>query len=154
MDFNAFIPFEFGYISEPLLIRLRGVELAIKEVFGKILRIFCLPCTAVVVVLDGRFYILYPTDTKDSLVIDVDIVIVSQIIVDTAVAFVGAFHMNLLDFLSKSLVLGDPMTSVSRRPFMIGGTSHMKQLTGSFYGIFRFRIAFFYGCVEMALPYL
>jgi hypothetical protein len=43
---------------------------------------------------------------------------------------------------------------IPRRPFMIGRTSHMKQLTGCLNGIPRFCMAFFYSNVDMPLPHL
>ena len=126
MYFKTFVPLKFSNVGEPLLIRLRGEELAVKKVFGKILRILGLSRAAIVVVLDGGFYVLCPTDAKYPLVIDVDIVVVSQIIVDTAVAFVRAFHMDFLDLFRKPLVFGNPAALVPRRPFMVGGTGDMK----------------------------
>lgn len=38
----------------------KHVKLAVKKVLCKILWILCLPCAAVVVVLDGGFYVLCP----------------------------------------------------------------------------------------------
>lgn len=45
---NAFIPFEFRHIGQPLLVGLVRVELAVEKILRNVLRIFCPPGAAMV----------------------------------------------------------------------------------------------------------
>jgi hypothetical protein len=78
----------------------------------------------------------------------------SQIVIDTAVAFVRACCVDFFNFYGKLLVLGCSVTRLVGYPLVVGGTSHMKQPARNFYGILLVQMALFYGFVNMALPYL
>ena len=94
MYLNTLIPFELRHISEPLLIGFVSVKLTAQQVFGKILRILGLPGTAVVIIFHSRPYISGPADPQHSLVIDMDAIIMAQIVIQSPVAFIWAFHMD------------------------------------------------------------
>jgi len=49
---NTFIPSEFCDIRKPLFVGLVRIELAVEQVFCDVLRILCLPGTAMITVLD------------------------------------------------------------------------------------------------------
>lgn len=104
MHYNTLIPFELCDIGKPFFIGLVCMELTIQQIVGNILRILRLPCAAMIVVFDGGFNILCPTDTKDALIVDVDIVVMLQIIIDAAVSLIWTVHVYLLYFFGKRFV--------------------------------------------------
>lgn len=97
VHFSSLIPLEFCYIREPLLVGLCGMKLTIQQVFSNMLRVFLLPGTATVVVLHGRAYVSDPADAQHPLVIDVDAVVMAQVIIEPAVAFIRALPVELLN---------------------------------------------------------
>ena len=91
MYFHALIPFKLCHIGKPFLIRLLRIELAVQQVFSKILRVLCPPCAATVIVLHSRSYIFGPADAQHSLVIDIDTMVMAQIVIQSPVAFIRTF---------------------------------------------------------------
>ena len=67
MHLYTLIPFEFCYIGKPFLIRLARMEAAVKKILRYVLRILCMPCAAVIVVLDGGLDAFDPADAKNAL---------------------------------------------------------------------------------------
>ncbi len=102
---NALIPLELGDVGEPLFIRLVCVELAVEYILRDILRIPRPPGAAVTVVLDGGLDTIGAADAKDALVVDMDIVVVSQLVVDPTISLIWAFHVDLLYLFGKYLIL-------------------------------------------------
>ena len=119
MYFNALIPLEFRDVGKPLLVGSVRMKLAVKQILGDVLRVLCLPGAAVVAVLDCGLDARGAADAKDAFVVDMDIVIVPQLVVDSTIAFVRAFHVDLLHFLGKRLVLRRSGTQLARRPLVI-----------------------------------
>ena len=72
MYLNALVPFEFCHIGKPFLIRFLRIELAVQQIFSKILRVLCPSGAAMVIVLYSGAYISGPADAQHSLVIDID----------------------------------------------------------------------------------
>jgi hypothetical protein len=116
--------------------------------------ILCLPCAALIAVLDGGFYVLCPANAKNPFIVDMDTVVMSQVVIDTAVTFVRACRVDFLNLHGKPLILGGSVTGPVGYPLVVGGTSHMKQLAGNFNGVSLVHMTFFYGFVNMALPHL
>ena len=119
---NTLIPFEFCYIGQPFLIWLVRMKVTVKEIFSYILRILCSPCTAVVIVLDGGLDALGPADAENALVVHMNMLVVPQVIIDAAVAFIWVLHVDLLDLLRKFLVLNSPGALLPGCPAKIGGS--------------------------------
>ena len=67
------------------------IELAVQQVFSKILREFCPPCAATVIVLHSGSYIFGPADAQHSLVIDIDTMVMTQIVIQSSVTFIRTF---------------------------------------------------------------
>ena len=105
VHFNSFIPFEFRYIRKPFFIWLIGVKIAVKKIFGYVLRILRLTGTAVVTILDGRFDALDAAEAKDTLVIHMDMLVMPKVIIDAAITFVRVFHVDLLNLLGYLFIL-------------------------------------------------
>ena len=124
--FSSLIPLEFGHIGQPFFIWLFGVELAIQQVFSQMLRVSGTPGTAVVTVLHGRPDISGPADTKHSLIIDMDTVVMAQIIIEPAITLVRVFRMNFLDLICQPLILCGSAALLSSCPLMVSGTGHME----------------------------
>ena len=119
VDFYALIPFEFRHVGEPLFVGLFGVKLTVQKIFSEILRSLCLPGTAVICVLDGGLYVPCPADAQDTFVIDVNAPVMSQVVVDAAVALIGTFYMNFLNLVGKLLVLNGPAAELAGSPTVV-----------------------------------
>ena len=102
-------PLEFGHIGKPLFIGLCGIKLPVQKVFGKILRIFCVPGAATVVIFHGRAYISGPADAEHPFVIDMDTSVMAQIVVEPPVSLIRAFLVELFELFSKPLILCGPL---------------------------------------------
>lgn len=76
MYFNALKPLKFRDVGQPFFIWPGGMELAVKEVFSKILWVLCLPCATVATIFNGGFYILCTADTQYPFIIDIDTIVV------------------------------------------------------------------------------
>ena len=88
------------------------------------------------------------------LVIDVDAVVVAQVVVEPAVAFVRALPVDLFDPVCQAFVLCGSMAQLPGRPFVIGRAGHMEQPAGQFDGIAIFRARFPDRRIDRALSYL
>ena len=91
MYLNALVPFEFCHIGKPFLIRLLRIELAVQQVFSKILRILCSSGAATVIVLYSRAYIFDPADAQHSLIIDINTMVMTHIVIQSPVALIRTF---------------------------------------------------------------
>ena len=103
MHRGSFVPLEFGNIRQPLLIGHTGVKLPVQPIPGYVLWIGGLPCAAVVLVLNGGLNIQTAADTKYSFLVHIQVVVVYQIVFDTAV--------TVDDY--------TPGTNVFRQPFLL-----------------------------------
>ncbi len=150
--FYAFIPLEFCHISKPLLIGPGSVELTVKLVLSDVLRVLCLPRAAVTAVLDGGFNPLGTADTQDTLVVDVNAVVMPQLVVDAPVSLVRAIHVDLLYLLGKLCVFNDPGAQLARCPLVVCRARNMQQAAGLFDGVAVFNMVFLYRSVDVTLP--
>ena len=146
-------PLEFGHIGEPLLIGLCGIKLPVQKVFGKILRVLRSPRAAMVVVLDRGTDISGPADAEHPLVIDVDTVVMTQVVIESPVALIRTFLMDLLDRIREMFVLRSPPAQLAGSPSVVGRACHMEQLTGQLNGISLFSVLFPDRGIDMALSY-
>lgn len=153
MHGNALIPFELGHISQPFLIRLVRIKLAVQNILRNVLGVLGPSGTTVAGVLDGGFDVPDPTDTQHTLIVDMDAIVVAQIIIEPSVAFIRAFAMDFFHDACQALVLHSPSAQFSRSPLMVSGASYMEQGTGGLNGIILFLVAFLDGPVNPALPY-
>ena len=92
--FDTLIPFELSHVGKPLLVGLVGTELAVEQVLCDILRILRPSGAAVIAVLYGGLNAPDAANAQHALVIDMDVVIVTQFIVDPAITFVGILGMD------------------------------------------------------------
>ena len=106
--FNSFIPFEFGYIGEPLLIGLFRIELAVQKILGQILRILCLPRATAMVILNRGLNTHNTANAQDTLVVGVNSIVMPQFVVDTTVAFIRTFKVNLFYLFRDLLIFNCP----------------------------------------------
>ena len=93
---GSFVPLKLCYICQPLFIGHTCVELTVKPVLCNVLGISSLPCTAVILVLNGGLNIQSAENTKHSLLVHIQLVVVCQIVLDTAVTFIRVLCMDLL----------------------------------------------------------
>jgi hypothetical protein len=127
VGFVSIIPLKFCHVGEPLLIGLCGIELPIQKVLSKILRIFRLPGAATVAVLDRGADIPGPADTKHSLVVDMDTVVMTQIVIKPPIALVRTFCVDLLNLVRKSFIFGSSLAQLPGIPFVVSRASYMEQ---------------------------
>lgn len=116
---DPLVPFEFRHIGEPLFVGLFCTELAVQQIFGQILRILGSPGAVVVAVFDGGLDASGPTDAKDALVIDLDSVVMTQLIIDSAVSLVWAVHVDMLHLFGNLLVFSDSLALLAGGPTVV-----------------------------------
>ena len=122
--FNSLIPFQLCYVGQPFLVWLIRMKFAVKIILCNILRIFSLSCAAVVIVLDGRFDSFNSANTKNALVVHIDMFVVPKVVIDATIALIRVFHMNLLDPFPNLLILHSPGTLFPGCPAKISGTGN------------------------------
>ena len=135
VNLAAFIPLEFCHIGEPFLVGLCGIKLPVQKILSNILRILSLSGTAVVAVLYRGADISGTADTKYSLVVDVDAVVMPQIVIEPSVALIRTFLVDLLNHICKAFIFYSPAALLSIGPFVVSRACHMNQLTGQLNGI-------------------
>jgi len=138
VDFNTFIPLKFGYIREPLLVGCFGMKIPVQYILCNVLGVLGLPCAAAVAVLDRGLDIFLPADPQDSFIVDVDVMVMTEIVIDTAITLVRAFRMDLLDLFGDCFVLSGSGTFTAGNPPVIRRSRHLQHLTGFFNGISAF----------------
>ena len=153
MNLCSLVPLEFCYISEPLLIGLCGIKLSVQKILGKILRIFCMSGAATVVVLDRGTDISDPADAENPLVIDMDTVVMTQAVIESPVALIRTFLMDILDRIREMFVLRGPVAQLAGSPLVVCRTRCVEQLAGWLNGITIFLVRFPDCCMDMALSY-
>ena len=94
-----------------------------------------------------------PADTQYPLIIHINAIIMAQIVIQPSVTLIWAFHMNLFNSVSQTLVLQDPAALFSTVPFMISGTCYVQQGTGCLNWVPLFLMAFFDCPVNLMLLY-
>ena len=113
------IPFEVCYIGEPLLVGLCRIEPPAQKILGKILRIPRLPGTSAVVVFHGRVYISGPADAEYPLIINVNAMVMAQVVIESTVAFIWTFLVDLFNLVRKPFVLRSSPAQFSGSPFVV-----------------------------------
>ena len=121
---GAFVPLELCYIGQPLLVGRTCVKLPVQPILRYVLRIGGLPRTAVILVLNGGLNIQTAANTKHSLLIHIQVVIMYQVVLDTAITFVWILGMDLLYDLRNPLVFQFSGTLFATDPAVIGRSGH------------------------------
>ena len=103
------------------------MELSGKQIFSNVLGIPGPSCEAVAAVLDDGLDALGTAYPKDSFIIHMDAVFMSQIIVYAAISLVRAFFMVFLDFIGYILIFTNPVALLPSFPFVIGRLCYVKQ---------------------------
>ena len=134
VDFVSLVPLEFCHIGKPLFVGLFSIKLSVQKILGKILRIFCVPGAATVVIFHGRAYISGPADAQHSLVIDMDAAVMAQVIVEPPVTLIRTFLVDLLKRVRKAFVLCSPLAQFTGSPFVVSRARCMEQFTGNSMG--------------------
>ena len=93
MFINPFIPFEFGYIGQPFLVWFFCLKVSVKYVLCNVLWIGGLPRTTMICILYRRFYLQYPADTQNSLIVNGYTIIPIQIVPDSPISFIWMLFM-------------------------------------------------------------
>ena len=153
VDLASLVPLEFGHIGEPLLIGLCGIKLPAQKVLGKILRVLRLSGAAMVVVLDRGTDISDLADAENPLVIDMDTVVMTQAVIESPVALIRTFLMDILDRIREMFVLRGPMAQLAGSPLVVCRTRRVEQLAGQLNGIFLFSVCLPDRGIDAALSY-
>ena len=125
VDFNTFIPLELRYIGQPLFVGCLGVEVPVQHILCNVLRVLCPSCAAMIAVLNGGFDIFLPADPQNSLIVDMNIVVVAKIIIDTAITLVWAIRMDLLNLFCDCFVLNGSGAFVAGEPPVIRSSGYL-----------------------------
>ena len=145
--------FELRYIGKPFFIWLLRMELAVQQIFSKILGSLCPSGTAVVIVFYGRADISSPADAQHSFVIDVDSIVMTQIIIQSPITFIRVFQIDSLNLIRQFLVLCSSVAQFPGCPFVVSGTGHMDQFASCLNRKPVFLMALFNGHIKVSLPY-
>ena len=146
------IPFEFGDIRQPFFIRLICCELPVQDVLSNELGTCCPPGTSVVGILDRGLYPFLPADPQYAFVVYFDTVILLQIILYSAITFIGTFRVDLLNFSGDPFVLCVIGRYTSMEPFVVCGPVHMAQLAKGSDWISVFLMFFFDCLIDVYMP--
>ena len=92
---------------------------SVEQILGNILRILCPPGAAMIAVFNRGLDISRTANTQNTLVVDMDAVVMTELIVDAPIAFIRAFHMDLFHLLSDALIRGGSAAQLAGRPLMI-----------------------------------
>ena len=149
----SLVPLKFCHIGKPLLIGLCGIKLPAQKVLGKILRVLRLSGAAMVVVLDRGTDISDLADAENPLVIDMDTVVMTQAVIESPVALIRTFLMDILDRIREMFVLRGPMAQLAGSPLVVCRTRRVEQLTGWLNGIFPFSVCLPDRGIDAALSY-
>ena len=106
------------------------MKFPIQNVFSVVLWCLCVSGTACGMKLNSRLDPKAAADPQNAFVVAVDIVKAFQIIVDPAIPFIRAVHVNLFDQRSNMLVFLNPLAGISRLPFVIGRRRHRQAAAG------------------------
>ena len=130
------------------------MELTVQPVLCDMLWIRGLPGTTVVLVLNGGLYIQTTANPEYPFLIYIQIVVMSQIVLDPAVAFVWILCMYLFHKLCEFLVFNLSGTLLAAEPTIVTCSGHSQDSTRQFYRVaIRFLVLF--NCqINMRLPYL
>ena len=105
VDRVSLIPLELCHVGKPLLVGFCGIKLPVQKILGKILWILRLPSAATIAVLDRGADISDPADAEHSLVVDMDAVVMAQVVIESPVALVRTFLMDLFNRIRKAFIL-------------------------------------------------
>ncbi len=119
----TFIVIEFSHIGQPFLIRHARMELSVQNILSDELWIVCLLSAFFVYILDSGFDSKLSTNSQNSLVIHVNIMIPLKGISDSTVSLVRTFHMNLFYGFCNHSVFRLGLRQFMMQPFVIGGTA-------------------------------
>ena len=81
-------------------------------------------------------------------------VVMAQLAIEPAVAFIRAFPVNPLKLVLQALVLRSSPAKLTGRPFVIGRAGHMEQSAGLFNRIPLFGVCFPDRRIDRLLSYL
>lgn len=151
---NTIVPLELRHISQPFLVGLVRMELAVQDVLSGILGILGGYGTAMIAVLDGGLDVPDPADPEDPLVTYMDPMVMLQFVPDPPVALIRAFLMNLFYLFRNLLVFRSSVAQFAGCPFVVCAAGYMQQLTPKLNGKTLLGIVFPDRSVEMALSYL
>lgn len=96
------------------------MEFSVEKILCNVLRFVSLTCAPMIGILNRGFYISGATNTKHSLVTDVNIMVFLQIIANAPVAFVRTFVMNLFCYLGYMLILFLTSGEFAVKPVIVG----------------------------------
>ena len=106
------------------------MELTVQPVLGDVLRIGSLSGTTVVLVLNGGLNVQTAADPQDPFLVHIQVVVVCQIVLNTAVSFVWTFRMNLFHNLCYLLVFLLSGTLFATEPAVVCRSGYAKQVAG------------------------
>ena len=88
------------------------MELAVQQVFSKILGTLCPSGAATVIVLYSGADIFDPADAQHPFIIDIDAIIMTEIVIQSPVTFIRVFQMNLFNLVGQFLILRSPVAQL------------------------------------------
>ena len=108
----------------------------------------------VISVFDSRLNVFFTTDSQNPFIVDMNAIIMTKIIINAAIPFVRAFHIDILYFLCHLFVTYGPGTLTARQPPIIFCPGYPEWHTGLLNRIFVFLAIFLDNPVKVLLSYL
>ena len=98
---------------------LRYTLCASQKILGQILRILCLPRATAMVILNRGLNTHNTANAQDTLVIDVNSIVMPQLVIDAPVTFIRAFPVNLFYRFGNLHIFGSPAAHFAGCPSVI-----------------------------------
>ena len=105
---------ELCHISKPFLVRCVSMKIPVQIVLCDMYRIIAVPSATLRLPLNRRLDMLFSADSKDPLIIDIDIVMPFQFVPYSAISHIRMSLMDGLDFFCNLLV---PLLAITDRIF-------------------------------------
>jgi len=109
------------------------MKVPVQVISGDMSRIIAASGTALWLPIDCGLYPLFATDPKDSLIININIVMFLQFVSDPPVSHVWMFFVNLFDFLCNLLIPFFVITGWILQPTVIGSSGKVQYVTEVLY---------------------
>lgn len=122
VDLTSFVPSEFSYISDPLLIRIVCMELAVQYILRCDLRILLALRASFTIVLNSGLYLEFSADASHPLVRNIHLILPMQFISESAVSHIRMLTVQPHSLIRDVCVFCSTLAWRSMQPAIICGT--------------------------------
>ena len=120
VNFDADVILELCHIGKPFLVRCVSMKIPVQIVLCDMCRIIAVPSATLRLPLNRRLDMLFSADSKDPLIIDIDIMMPVKFVPYSAISHIRMPLMDGLDFFCNLLVLLLAVTDRVFQPAVVG----------------------------------